>query len=199
MAFDLQPVLNGELLELRPLRPQDFDDLYAVASDPLIWEQHPIKDRCKIEVFKIFFREALESGGALLAIDSKDGKIIGSSRFQGYDEEKSEIEIGWTFLARSHWGGIYNREMKQLMLRHAFKFVNRVIFLVSPQNFRSQRAVEKIGGVRAGSRPDGDGRHSLVYQITASTVLDASAQPSGVLHRAYSSTATSHSGIGRRR
>ena len=169
MSFDLQPVLKGDLLELRPLRPEDFHDLYAVASDPLIWEQHPMKDRYREEVFKSFFREALESGGALIAINSKNGLVIGSSRFHGYDKEKSEIEIGWTFLARSYWGGVFNREMKQLMLRHAFKFVTRVIFLVGPQNLRSQRAVEKIGGVRAGSRPDAGGRDSFVYQITAST------------------------------
>jgi RimJ/RimL family protein N-acetyltransferase len=169
MAFDLQPILNGELLILRPLRPEDFHDLYAVASDPLIWEQHPAKDRYKEEVFKGFFREALESGGALIAMDSKDGRVAGSSRFHGYDEEKSEIEIGWTFLARSHWGGIYNREMKQLMLRHAFKFVNSVIFLVGLENLRSQKAMEKLGGVRLGLGPDADGRESFVYQITAST------------------------------
>ena len=169
MLFDLQPILKGELLRLRPLRLEDWDDLYAAASDPLIWEQHPIKDRYKQEVFKGFFREALESGGALIVIDSKDGKVIGSSRFHGYDEEKSEIEIGWTFLTRSHWGGIYNKEMKQLMLRHAFRFVKSVIFLVGPQNVRSQRAMEKIGGVRMGSRPNGSGRDSFVYQITAST------------------------------
>jgi len=168
MSFDLQPNLEGELLRLRPLRPEDFHELYAVASDPLIWEQHPNSDRYKEDVFKGFFREALESGGALIAIDSKDGQVIGSSRFHGYDSEKSEIEIGWTFLARSRWGGIYNREMKQLMLRHAFGFVNSVIFLVGPQNVRSQRAMEKIGGVRAGSRTDGGGRESLVYRITAS-------------------------------
>jgi RimJ/RimL family protein N-acetyltransferase len=105
----------------------------------------------------------------LIAIDSKNGHIIGSSRFYGYDQEKSEIEIGWTFLARSHWGGIYNKEMKQLMLRHAFRFVNSVIFLVSPQNLRSLRAIERIGGVRVGSRPDAGGRDSFVYQITSST------------------------------
>jgi len=168
MSFDLQPILKGELLELRPLRPEDFHDLYAVASDPLIWEQHPNKERYREEVFNGFFREALESGGALIAIDSKNGQVIGSSRFHGYDEEKSEIEIGWTFLARSHWGGVYNREMKQLMLRHAFKFVNSVIFLVGPQNLRSQRAVEKIGGVRVGSRRDAGGRDSFAFQITAS-------------------------------
>src|SRR5258708_2519461 len=167
MSFDLQPILNGALLGLRPLRPEDFPDLYAVASDPLIWEQHPIKDRYKEDVFKGFFREALESGGALIATDSKDGQVIGSSRFNGYDEEQSEIEIGWTFLARSHWGGIYNREMKQLMLRHAFQFVKSVVFLIGPQNLRSQRAVEKIGGVRVASRTDASGRESVVYQITA--------------------------------
>lgn len=167
MPFDLQPLLKGDLLELRPLARGDFHDLYGVASDPLIWEQHPEKDRYREEIFKRFFSGALESGGALIALDSRDGKIIGSSRFHGYDEQKSEIEIGWTFLARSHWGGIYNREMKQLMLRHAFKFVSSVIFLVGPQNLRSQRAVEKIGGVRV-ARAEGDSRNSLVYQITAS-------------------------------
>jgi len=169
MSFDFQPTLKGELLEIRPLLAEDFHDLYAAASDPLIWEQHPVRDRYKEEVFKGFFREALESGGALIAIDSKNGQAIGSSRFHGYDEETSEIEIGWTFLARSHWGGIYNREMKRLMLRHAFKFVKSVIFLIGPQNVRAQRAIEKIGGVRVGSRPDGGGRESFVYQITAST------------------------------
>jgi N-acetyltransferase len=168
-VFDLQPTLEGDLLRLRPLRPEDLDDLYAVASDPLIWEQHPIKDRYTVEVFKQFFREALESGGALIAFDSKDGQVIGSSRFHGYDKEKSEIEIGWTFLARSHWGGRYNKEMKALMLRHAFRFVKSVIFVVGPQNLRSQRAVEKIGAVHVGSgpRPDGTGQDSFIYRITA--------------------------------
>jgi RimJ/RimL family protein N-acetyltransferase len=165
MPFDLQPFLKGELLELRPLRAEDLHDLYAVASDPLIWEQHPVRERYKEDVFRGFFRESLESGGALLAVDSKDGRVIGSSRFHGYDAERSEIEIGWTFLARSHWGGMYNKEMKQLMLQHAFRFVSSVVFLIGPQNVRSQRAVEKIGGVRLGSRTDGGGRESFVYQI----------------------------------
>jgi RimJ/RimL family protein N-acetyltransferase len=168
VPFDLQPTLKGELLELRPLRAEDFDDLYAVAADPLIWEQHPNKDRYKREVFNVFFRDALESGGALIAIDPRNGKVIGSSRFHGYDRERSEIEIGWTFLAREYWGGVYNREMKHLMLRHAFQFVNSVVFLVGPRNLRSQKAMEKIGGVRVSSRLDASGRDSLAYQITAS-------------------------------
>lgn len=168
--FDLQPVLEGERLRLRPLRPEDWDDLYAAASDPLIWEQHPASDRYKEEVFREYFRGALDSRGAFLVFDRKDGRVIGSSRFHGYDEEKSEIEIGWTFLARSHWGGVYNGEMKALMLGHAFRFVKRVIFLVGPLNRRSQRAVEKLGAVRAGSRTDGNGRESFVYRLDASGV-----------------------------
>jgi len=174
MSFDFQPTLKGELLELRPLRAEDFDDLYAVASDSLIWEQHPIRDRYKEEIFKGFFRQALESGGALIVIDSRNDQVIGSSRFHGYDEEKSEIEIGWTFLARSHWGGIYNREMKRLMLLHASRFVSNVIFLVGRQNVRSQRAVEKIGGVLVGTRPDGSGSDGFLYKIDISVLAQES-------------------------
>jgi RimJ/RimL family protein N-acetyltransferase len=172
MPFDLQPVLTGELVSLRPLRAGDFDDLYAVASDPLIWEQHPQPNRYTREVFDGFFLDAIASGGALLAIDRRTGAVIGSSRFHGYDEAASEIEIGWTFLARSHWGGAFNGDMKRLMLEHAFQYVRRVIFLVGPQNRRSQRALEKIGAVRVPARPrtDGSGHDSVVYAIRVDDV-----------------------------
>jgi N-acetyltransferase len=160
-----QPALKGQLLELRPLRPEDFDDLYAVASDPLIWEQHPHNTRYQEEVFRKFFRDALASGGALIATDSKTGRVIGSSRYDGYSQEKCQVEIGWTFLARSHWGGVYNGEMKRLMLEHAFKFVDNVVFVIGIQNFRSQKAVEKLGAVRVGTTVDGGGADCLVYRL----------------------------------
>src|SRR4030095_4324942 len=152
MAFDLQPHLKGELLELRPLAPNDWDELFAVASDSLIWEQHPERDRYKEGVFSIFFKEALESGGAFVVLNRKTQQIIGSTRFYGYDPDKSEVEIGWTFLAREYWGGRFNAEMKRLMLAHAFRFVERVIFLIGPNNIRSQRAIERVGGIRTGTR-----------------------------------------------
>jgi N-acetyltransferase len=169
MSFDRQPVLQGTLLQLRPLRACDNHALYRVAADPLIWAQHPAVDRHREEPFRAFFQEQLASAGALVAIDTRTNAVIGMSRFHGYDEERSEIEIGWTFLARSHWGGMYNRELKRLMLTHAFRFVRSVVFLVDPENLRSQRAVEKIGGVVVGSRLDAGGRPSVVYQIDAST------------------------------
>jgi N-acetyltransferase len=165
--FDSQPTLRGELLELRPLLPADFDALWAVASDPGIWEQHPAKERATPDGFRKFFQDALDSGGALIAHDVRDGKVIGSSRFFGYDAERNEVEIGWTFLARSYWGGRYNGEMKRLMLDHAFRFVDCVVFLVAPTNYRSQRAVEKIGGVRTGSRTNATGAESVLFELRA--------------------------------
>lgn len=150
MPFDLQPSLKGNLIELRPLAPEDWDKLFAVASDPIIWEQHPERDRHNQDVFRIFFKDAIDCGGAFVVIDRENRQIIGSTRFYGYNPEKSEIEIGWTFLARKYWGGRYNREMKWLMLGHAFQFVETVIFHIGENNIRSQKATERIGAVRDG-------------------------------------------------
>ena len=171
--FELQPHLVGDLLELRPLAPGDWESLFAVASDPLIWEQHPAQDRYEEEVFKEFFREALESGGAFVVIDRKTREIIGSSRYFGFDPGKREIEIGWTFLARTYWGGKYNRELKNLMLDHAFRFVESVVFLVGPTNVRSQKALEKIGAVMVEPREKtirGKTVEQVVYQIKKPTI-----------------------------
>jgi len=156
-TFDRQPHLVGELIEVRPLAADDWEELFAVASDPLIWEQHPARERWREDVFREFFREALETGSAFVVIERKTGRIIGSSRYYlsdqgGFDPAESSVEIGWTFLARAFWGGEYNRELKRLMLDHAFQFVERVVFVIGVTNFRSQKALEKIGGVRVGRR-----------------------------------------------
>ncbi len=166
MTLDRQPYLVGQLLELRPLRTDDFPGLFAVASDPLIWEQHPESDRYQEAVFRRFFSKALESGGALVAVDRATGEIIGSSRFHGYDPQQSVVEIGWTFLGRDYWGGRTNGEMKQLMLQHAFHSVKRVIFRIGPRNIRSQKAVEKIGGKFAQKTTDSQGEEIWVYELT---------------------------------
>ncbi|MCC6129367.1 MAG: GNAT family N-acetyltransferase [Acidobacteria bacterium] len=164
MPFDLQPTLEGSLLTLRPLRESDWEELFSVASDPFIWEQHPQSDRYREDVFRDFFKTALDSQSALAAIDRRDGRIIGSSRYHGFEEERSEIEIGWSFLARSHWGGLYNGEMKRLMLDHAFRYVESVIFLIGPGNIRSQKAILKLGAVPEGPR-FARGHESLVFRI----------------------------------
>jgi RimJ/RimL family protein N-acetyltransferase len=165
MAFDLQPHLKDELIELRPLTPSDWDELFAVASDSLIWEQHPEPDRYKEEVFRIFFKDAMESGGAFVIIDSKTQRIIGSTRFYGYNANESEIEIGWTFLARKYWGGRYNAATKRLLLNHAFNFVERVVFFVGQNNVRSQRAMEKLGAIKVGTAIRTYGNHPATSNL----------------------------------
>jgi RimJ/RimL family protein N-acetyltransferase len=169
--FDLQPTLKGELIALRPLRPQDFEALFSAAGDPKIWEQHPESDRFEREVFQRFFDGALESKGAFAIIERKSGRIIGSSRYCNLDLTNREIEVGWTFLEREFWGGTYNRELKRLMLDHAFRFVGRVLFVVGEQNFRSQKALAKIGAsfLRKAQLPTQDGtmKTNFVFVITA--------------------------------
>ena len=166
LRFELQPTLKGDLLTLRPMLPEDFDALFAAASDPLIWEQHPERDRHTESRFRAYFKTGLDCGGALVAIDNETGRIIGSSRYYGYSPERSEIEIGWTFLERQYWGGRHNGEMKRLMIDHAFRFVENVVFLIGEDNIRSRRAVEKIGAVRIENRIDGKGAERVVYRLT---------------------------------
>lgn len=164
---DLQPTLIGQRVALRPLVASDWDALYTVAADPLIWEQHPASDRYQEPVFRAFFADALASGGAFIVHDRATGATIGSSRYFGWDADRSEIEIGWSFLARSHWGGQFNGEMKRLMLDHAFTFATAVVFLIGPDNIRSRRAVERIGALQIADRINSLGRASVVYRITA--------------------------------
>jgi RimJ/RimL family protein N-acetyltransferase len=168
--FDIQPVLFGERIDLRPLTESDWSSLFAVASDPLIWALHPAWDRYQEPFFSRFFKDALASGGALVVIE-KSGKMIGSSRYNLNKELTNQVEIGWSFLARSHWGGDFNREVKTLMLRHAFSFVGKVYFRVGETNLRSRRAMEKLGAVLSDRReiielPDGTPVVHVVYEIT---------------------------------
>ena len=182
MTFDLQPTLQGNWIELRPLKPEDFEALLRAASDPLIWEQHPEPDRYKREIFRRYFDSGLASGGALVVIDRKSGRIIGSSRYHDLKPEESEIEIGFTFLEREFWGGTYNGELKSLMLEHAFRFVRRVVFVVGENNLRSQKALQKIGArfLNKVERPSRDGRllPNVVFAISRDAA-DQSALPHG--------------------
>jgi N-acetyltransferase len=168
--FDFQPELDGNLVSMRPMQREDWDALFAAASDPLIWELHPMRYRYQEIDFRQFVEEAFADQGGLVALDKETRKIIGFSRYSTHYVEPGEIEIGWTFLARAYWGGAHNRDMKRIMLTHALAFCDRVLFRVGEHNFRSRGAMEKIGGrlidrqhsIKIGDR----NMNHLFYQIT---------------------------------
>jgi RimJ/RimL family protein N-acetyltransferase len=168
-AIDLQPTLTGTLMMIRPIETADWEGMFAAASDPDVWALHPEIERYTEPVFREFFDGAINSGSAFTFVDRESGEIIGSSRYFGHDPMAREIEIGWTFLTRACWGGSYNREAKKLMLEHAFQFVDMVVFRIGVTNWRSQRATEKIGGVKrddlhAGA-PTGQSSENVIYEI----------------------------------
>lgn len=148
MKFELQPTLENDLIKIVPLKADDFENLYAVASDPLIWEQHPNQDRYKREVFENFFKGAIESNGAFLVYDKKTGQIVGSSRYYELDEEQNSVAVGYTFIGRQFWGKGHNAALKKLMLDYAFQSVDKVILHIGATNFRSQKATEKLGAIK---------------------------------------------------
>jgi N-acetyltransferase len=139
-------ILEDDIVKIIPLVESDFEKLFLVASDPLIWEQHPTRDRYKKEVFQIYFDGAMSGKTAFLVIDKSTNSIIGSTRYYDYKPENSNIAIGYTFLARGYWGGQYNKLVKKLLLDYAFRFVEEVIFHIGATNIRSQKAMERIGG-----------------------------------------------------
>ncbi|QYE34128.1 GNAT family N-acetyltransferase [Polymorphobacter sp. PAMC 29334] len=165
MSADLQPTLRGELVALRPIEPDDWDALYAVASDPLIWAVHPVHDRWQEPVFRRFFDEGLASGGGLVATDPVSGAVIGFSRYDLARVEPGEVEIGWTFLARNYWGGAANADLKRLMIGHALRHFDRALFLVGEANIRSRRAMEKIGGRLTDRTYDADYPSGIVRHV----------------------------------
>jgi N-acetyltransferase len=166
-VLNLQPILTGKLVKLRPLESSDFEELYSVASDPLIWDQHPFPRYDKHE-FNEYFEGAIASKSALVIIDTNSQKIIGTSRY--YNLEEDHVFIGYTFLARSHWGGAVNRELKDLMLGHAFKKVSKVYFDIGETNLRSRRAIEKIGATFVKTQMN-RGKPYTVYVIDRDTFL----------------------------
>jgi RimJ/RimL family protein N-acetyltransferase len=172
--LDLQPTLEGAYLTLRPLIAADFEDLFAAARDPLVWAQHPDPDRATRAGFQTLFEGALQSKSCLVAMQA--ARAIGWSRYHNYIPAK-KIDIGFTFIARSHWGGATNAQMKRLMLLHAFTDVPEVRFSVAERNYRSRRAVEKLGAEPAGAEPVPRwGQIHVIYRLTR-TLWASRAEP----------------------
>lgn len=150
--MNLQPTLEDDVVLLRPLTHADFEALYAVASDPELWSQHPNKNRYRRDVFETFFEGAMQSGGAFIIIHKGDNEVMGGTRFYDWNFNEKSVLIGYTFFGKKYWGKGMNRRVKNLMMEYAFQFADRVIFHIGASNIRSIRSIEKIGARKTGEQ-----------------------------------------------
>lgn len=169
MIFNIQPTLENDQILLAPLLASDYDTLYAVASDPAIWEQHPQNDRWKENIFRDFFDAAIRSHSAFKIIDKATGEIAGSTRYYEYDAGTNTIYIGYTFYATKYWGTGFNKAVKKLLLDYIFQFVDSVGFHVGVNNIRSQIAVTRLGAIKMAEMDMeyayGTTRQNFVYKL----------------------------------
>jgi N-acetyltransferase len=171
MILDIQPIhLKNDIVQLVPLQESDFDRLYKVASDPLVWEQHPNPNRYKKEDFRKYFEGAIFSKGAFIIINSQTHEVVGCSRFYDLNAETNSIKIGYTFIGRKFWGQNFNKNMKSLMINHVLEKLENVLFDIGANNTRSQMAISKIGATKIGEQEieyyGEEPKLNFIYQIS---------------------------------
>jgi N-acetyltransferase len=184
MVIDIEK-LKGQRVYLKELRPEYLPALKQLAKDPRLWEYTKsfIIDDSFDEQFDHYMKMAFgEQGDCIFSVGlqksfvifrSSDDAIIGMTRYYGIDEKNKRLDIGYTWYTPEVWGRVHNKECKLLLLQYAFEVLqmNRVGFHVAHINLRSQRAVEKIGGVKEGVmrkhsyQKDGSIRHTVLYSI----------------------------------
>ncbi len=152
VLFNFQPTLRNELIIAEPLCAKDFNDLYAAASDPLVWEQHPNQNRYQLDEFTNYFTGAMESGGALLVKDAATEETLGCSRYSDHDAASGVVSVGYTFFKRSHWGKGHNYALKTAMLEHVFPTMIAAHFYIGACNKRSQVSLERFGATKIGEQ-----------------------------------------------
>ena len=147
-SMNFKSNFDNNLFSLIQIKKEDFLELYFVAKDYNIWEQHPENDRWKKDKFYIFFNKGLQNNfGFLKIIDKNCNKVIGSTRFYSYDKVDDAIRIGFTFISKEYWGTSTNFLIKQIMIDYAFKYLSKIYFDIGNNNLRSRKAVEKLGAV----------------------------------------------------
>ncbi|MGH3145627.1 MAG: GNAT family N-acetyltransferase, partial [Rubrobacter sp.] len=129
MWDNLAVVLEGGIVRLEPLAPRHEDGLFEAAGEGGIWRWMPNDASESRETFHGWFEDALARSGAgteaaFATLDARTGEPVGSTRYLALRPEHRGLEIGWTWLAASHWGTGANVEAKLLMLEHAFEHLD---------------------------------------------------------------------------
>jgi RimJ/RimL family protein N-acetyltransferase len=170
-------ILTGETVELVPLEKEHFEDLYLAASDKKLWEFTPL-DCSKRETFDSAYNFALaerKKGNhyPFVIYHKATNKIIGSTRLFDMFPLDRKLEIGWTWIVAEYWGTDVNFECKLLLLNFCFNTLKtrRVQIKTDATNWRSRKAIEKIGGQFEGVlrkdkiKENGVSRNTAYYSI----------------------------------
>lgn len=172
--------LRGNYVYLERLKAEDIPTLKELARDERIWEftRTLLMNDAYDEQFEKYIAIALNPNPFLpqqsfVMRDAQTGAVMGMTRFYKVEPEHKRLNIGYTWYRPEYWGKAHNKECKLLLLQYAFETLGfrRVEFEVAHKNIRSQKAVEKIGGVKEGVlrkhslQPDGDIRHTVVFSI----------------------------------
>lgn len=170
--------LTGKHVRLEPLQLSHAAALLRAGHDPDIWTFMSFNASASAEAMEAWIIEALslqQAGTCLpfVVIDQRNGHVVGSTRYLDIVAKNYGLEIGWTWLAPEVRRTVVNTECKYLLLRHAFEDLQaiRVQLKTDSRNVRSQRAIERIGGIKEGVlrnhviMPDGHYRHSVYYSI----------------------------------
>lgn len=169
--MDLIALENKEL-SLVPLKADDYQRLFSVASSKEIWEQHPNQNRYLPTEFQLYFDQLLNCDIAYLVTDRRSNSIIGATAFYNLDREKKQVAIGYTFLTTKYWGTGINTSLKSLMINYAFQFVDHIMFYVGAHNIRSQKAVQKLGARKTGEllKQTKPHRHNYEYTLSKDSI-----------------------------
>jgi len=142
--------LNGSNVALEPLCPDHAEELWEAAQAPEIWAwlANIGEDRKLFDHWLALTFEAAAEGreGPFATRNVASGQVVGSSRYLNVRPDDRVVEIGWTWLHPSAWGGGANVEAKLLMMRHAFETLDcvRVEFKTDARNERSRAALAAL-------------------------------------------------------
>lgn len=171
--------LKGKNVQLLPLRAEHLSGLQEAVSDGELWKLWytfiPTPDK-----MEAWIRKAREEEDARVSlpfvVQSKEGKILGSTRYMNIEKDARRLEIGTTWYAKSVQRTPVNTECKLLLLQHAFETLNciAVEFRTNYFNFPSRKAIERLGakldGILRNHRWNSNGtlRDTAVYSILQS-------------------------------
>ena len=153
----LQPVtLRGNSVRLEPLTIEHVAALTRVGLDPELWRWQP-KVIATAADMREYVQAALDQqscgeGLPFVIIDPASEQVVGSTRYFDIVLRHRRLEIGATWIARSHQRTALNTEAKLLLLTHAFETLGagKVVLKTEMLNEQSRRAILRLGAIEEG-------------------------------------------------